>query len=163
MPNSLSFHALLKKRKDGPSNKGKDHETVASTSLPGPREDSDDRERETKRLRVTDIAPQEEHTLDKHGLILLNGESGQQLPNYTVDVVAVHGLDGGAYRTWIHDNGTLWLRDFLPGDLPGARVFTYGYNSTFVFSRETGTLREYARTLLEDIRCERTLLEVYNN
>ena len=162
MPNSLSFHALFKKRKDGTINKGKNQETVASTSHLGPREESDDREQETC-LRVTDVAPQEELASEKHGLILLNKDSRQQLPKYTVDVVAVHGLGGDVYKTWTHDNGKLWLRDFLPGDLPGARVFTYGYNSTFIFSRDTGTLREYARALLEDIRCERTPLEVYKN
>ena len=84
------------------------------------------------------------------------------MPKPIVDMVAVHGLGGGAYKTWTHNNGKLWLRDFLLEDLPNARVFTYGYNSTFVFSRETGTLREYARALLEDIRCEKTLPEVYN-
>ena len=30
----------------------------------------------------------------------------------TVDVVAVHGLQGDAYKTWEYENGTLWLRDF---------------------------------------------------
>ena len=161
MPDSLFFRALFKKREDGVSNKGNNHKTADSTSRLGPREGSDSHERETS-LRVTDVAPQEELVLDKYGFCLLKGDSGQQLLNYTVDIVAVHGLGGGAYKTWTHDNGKLWLRDFLPGDLPGARVFTYGYNSTFVFSRETGTLREYARALLEDIRCERTLLEVCN-
>ena len=162
MSSSRFFPALFKKRKDGTSDTGKDQETVASTSHLGAREGSGSREPETS-LRITDIAPQEELTLDKYGLILLDRNSGQQLPDYVVDVVAVHGLGGGAYKTWTHDNGKLWLRDFLSEDLPGARVFTYGYNSTFVFSRETGTLREYARALLEDIRCERTLPEVYKN
>ena len=162
MPNPFSFRALLKKREDGLSNKGKDQETVTSISRLGVREGSDNREREIS-PSITGVTLHEELTPDKYGLILLNGDSGQQLPNYTVDVIAVHGLGGGAYKTWTHENGKLWLRDFLPGDLPGARVFTYGYDSTFVFSRKTGTLRAYARALIEDIRCERTLAEVYND
>ena len=27
------------------------------------------------------------------------------------------------------DDGILWLRDFLPSDLPNARVLTYGYDA----------------------------------
>ena len=56
MPNSLSFRALFKKREDGMSNKGNDHETVASTSRLSPREGSNNREEETN-LRATDIVP----------------------------------------------------------------------------------------------------------
>jgi hypothetical protein len=74
---------------------------------------------------------------------------------YHIDIVAVHGLGGDAYKTWTHENGKLWLRDFVPDELPGARIFSYGYNSAFVFSRETGTLRDYARGLLENIRLVR--------
>ena len=162
MSKSFSFRSWIGKKRDGTNNKGKAPETVVSTSHPGPREESHDHGREAGPT-VVDVAPQEEPALDKYGLILLNKDSGQQAPNHVVDVIAVHGLGGGAYKTWTHNNGKLWLRDFLPEDLPGARVFTYGYNSTFVFSRETSTLREYARALLEDIRSERTLPEVYNN
>lgn len=51
-----------------------------------------------------------------------------------IEVVAVHGLQGDAYRTWEHDNGSLWLRDFLPEDIPNARIMTFGYDSTIAFS-----------------------------
>ena len=112
---------------------------------------------------MADLAPQEQPALENYGLFLLNKDSGQPAPKYVVDVVAVHGLGGDAYKTWTHDNGKLWLRDFLIDDLPDARVFTYGYDSTFVFSCGTGTLRDYARALLEDIRCERKLPEVYSS
>lgn len=93
-------------------------------------------------------------------MFLLNEDIEQGTSKYSVDIVAVHGLGGDAYKSWTHGNGKLWLRDLLPEDLPSARVFTYGYNSAFVFSRETSTLREYARALLEDIRSERALPEV---
>src|SRR5277367_3733735 len=70
-----------------------------------------------------------ESLADKFGLFLLNPqtvdtasiEGAQEL--YDVDIVAVHGLGGDAYKTWTHENGKLWLRDFLPDQLPGARIF----------------------------------------
>lgn len=161
MSKPFSFRRFIGKKGDSTINKGKAPDTVASTSRPGPRAES--RDEQEINSEVVDVAPQEEPALEKYGLILLNEDAGQQAPEHTCDVVAVHGLGGGAYKTWIHDNGKLWLRDFLPVDLPGARIFTYGYNSALVFSRETGTLRDYARALLEDIRSERTLPEVRIN
>lgn len=49
--------------------------------------------------------------------------------------MAVHGLQGDAYRTWEHDNGSLSLREFLLTDIPNARIMTFGYDSTIAFSR----------------------------
>ena len=95
------------------------------------------------------------------GLFLLNKDISSQA-KYNVDVVAVHGLGGGPYKTWTDESGKLWLRDLLVEDLPGARIFTYGYDSAYVFSRETSTLRDYARALLEAIRSGRTATEVRN-
>jgi hypothetical protein len=68
-----------------------------------------------------------------------------------VDIVAIHGLNGDAYTTWQHENGTLWLRDLLPNSLPGSRVFTYGYPSELFFSNSTATLRDYSRSLLKSL------------
>ncbi|KAF5004697.1 hypothetical protein FDECE_8808 [Fusarium decemcellulare] len=50
-----------------------------------------------------------------------------------VDIITIHGFEG--YNSWKHSaNGhehgresIFWLRDFLPIDLPSARIFTYGY------------------------------------
>ena len=95
-----------------------------------------------------------------YGLFPLHESKEEDEFQYTVDIVAVHGLGGNAYKTWTHSNGKLWLRDLLLEDLPNARVFTYGYNSAFVFSRETSTIRQFARALLEDIRSVRRLPEV---
>ncbi|KAK0709354.1 hypothetical protein B0T26DRAFT_623891, partial [Lasiosphaeria miniovina] len=53
---------------------------------------------------------------------------------YPVDIIDIHGLNGHPFNTWTHENGTLWLRDLLPGHLPGCRVYTYGYPSD-VFSK----------------------------
>lgn len=46
------------------------------------------------------------------------------------DIVAIHGLMGDVYKTWTHENGKFWLRDFLPEGLEGkVRIFTFGYEA----------------------------------
>ncbi|CCA76673.1 hypothetical protein PIIN_10662 [Serendipita indica DSM 11827] len=47
----------------------------------------------------------------------------------TVDIVAIHGLQGHREKTWTTDKGVCWLRDFLPSDLPNARILSYGYDA----------------------------------
>ena len=168
MPKSISPRGWFRKRPDDdldkakslPSRTGLDTATPTSQSLP---KQEDDGAVPDAHLKVPDLTLQDELGQDKCGLFLLSDEVRQQMPKYNVDIVAVHGLGGDAYKTWTHDNGKIWLRDFLPTDIPGARVFTYGYNSTLLFSRETGRLREYAHELLEDIRSERTLADVCGN
>ncbi|PVF91216.1 hypothetical protein CPB86DRAFT_719899, partial [Serendipita vermifera] len=46
-----------------------------------------------------------------------------------VDIVAIHGLDGHRETSWTAENGTMWLKDLLPLDIPNARILTYGYDS----------------------------------
>jgi hypothetical protein len=79
---------------------------------------------------------------------------------YDVDIVAIHGLGGTAYKTWTHDNGRLWLRDFAPIQFPGARIYTFGYDSGIAFSRGTGTVGDFAKILLESIKLERQTPDV---
>lgn len=167
MSKSISLRGWFRKRPDGNVDKAKSLpnptglDTAKSTSQSLPKQEDDGAVQDTH-LKVPDLTSQDELGQDKCGLFLLSDEVRQQMPKYNVDIVAVHGLGGDAYRTWTHDNGKIWLRDFLPTDIPEARVFTYGYNSTLLFSRETGRLREYARALLEVIRSERKLADVCN-
>ncbi|KAH9877542.1 hypothetical protein IAQ61_002909 [Plenodomus lingam] len=102
-------------------------------------------------------APAPDNAREKtYGLFLL---SGNDLPDDSkeedaigVDIVAIHGLNGDAYTTWQHENGTLWLRDLLPNSLPGSRVFTYGYPSELLWSSSVATLRHYSGNLLNSLR-----------
>ena len=71
---------------------------------------------------------------------------------FEVDIVAIHGLNGDAYETWTHHRSQkLWLRDMLPQDIPGARIYTYGYPSHLFFSRSTATISDYAMKLLANL------------
>ncbi|KAL6862291.1 hypothetical protein J3F83DRAFT_745778 [Trichoderma novae-zelandiae] len=49
-----------------------------------------------------------------------------------VDIVAVHGLGGQGFKSWISQEGGRskpWLEDLLAQDIPHARIMTYGYIS----------------------------------
>src|SRR5437667_5968004 len=89
-----------------------------------------------------------------YGLFYLNKKQFEQVmesgdARCSVDIVAIHGINGHAYHTWTHQNGKMWLREFLPGQLPGARIFTFGYPSEVAFTLSTGKLEDFARSLLE--------------
>ncbi len=94
--------------------------------------------------------------------IYIPDEDNQTLPArrpYALDIVSVHGLGGDAYRTWQHRNGFNWL-EHIHEELPGARVYTYGYDSGVAFSRGAGTLSDFARHLLALVRLTRKTEEV---
>ena len=48
-----------------------------------------------------------------------------------IDIIALTGLAGHAFGSWAA-SPHMWLRDFLPEDLPRARVLLYGYDSNLV-------------------------------
>ncbi|KAJ5933624.1 Cytochrome P450 [Penicillium verhagenii] len=77
-----------------------------------------------------------------------------------VSVVAVHGLQGDAYRTWTHDKSQIcWLRDILPDHIKNARVLTWGYiaNMHSLNGKMTSSDRilHHAETLIEELQIDR--------
>ena len=74
-------------------------------------------------------------------------------------IVAIHGLGGDPHKTWTATNeyneAKFWLKDFLPKDLPNARIMTYGYEADFGFTRCTSGVREFALQLLRRMRALR--------
>ncbi|KAF8850604.1 hypothetical protein BDZ45DRAFT_186822 [Acephala macrosclerotiorum] len=64
-----------------------------------------------------------------HGLAVWNSAESP-----TVDIVFIHGLDGGREKSWSFQpvntiNGLCWPKHLLTQNLPKARVLSYGYDS----------------------------------
>ena len=89
---------------------------------------------------------------ERYGLFELS--SNEDNIEKTLDIVAVHGLQGDAFKTWEHENGSIWIRDFLPNDVPFARIFTFGYESA-VFSRSAATIEDKSLLLLNKLALKR--------
>lgn len=74
-------------------------------------------------------------------------------------IVAVHGLGGDYKRTWTGAKDKLWLQDFLPVQLEqeniAARVMSFGYNSSTVFSKSVTDIEDTAADLLIRLYDER--------
>jgi hypothetical protein len=95
--------------------------------------------------------------LEKYGLLPLTANVNDvTLDSQSPDIVAIHGINGDAYSTWTNTNGAFWLRDFLPEQIPGARVFTFGYPSEVAFTRATGDIVAFGRALLEQLKAYRS-------
>lgn len=90
------------------------------------------------------IAGQQTDVTGDFGLLLLKQRQlNSDDHDNNVEIIAVHGLNGHRKRTWTHvDKATksivLWLRDLLPKEVPGARIYTYGYNANLISSSITG-------------------------
>ncbi|KAI0545822.1 hypothetical protein F4679DRAFT_559895 [Xylaria curta] len=79
-----------------------------------------------------------------------------------VDIVCVHGLGGHREATWTAQEPetgrtVFWIRDFLPDELPHARIMTYGYSSQVFSVRHLTqrTLYSQSKTLLTALKRSR--------
>ncbi|MCJ1303205.1 hypothetical protein MMC08_006013 [Hypocenomyce scalaris] len=69
-----------------------------------------------------------------------------------VDIVAVHGLSGDLTKTWTHPTTkAFWLQDFLPQDVPAARVMTFGYNADAAFGNTAADIADHALSMLSSL------------
>lgn len=92
----------------------------------------------------------------KLGLVLLTPNlTANQIDEQSPDIIAIHGICGDPLKTWTHENGNLWLRDFLPEDINGVRVFSFGYDAEVALTKSRATLDNFARSLLNNIKLER--------
>jgi hypothetical protein len=65
--------------------------------------------------------------------------------NLLSSIIAVTGLGGHAIGSWSYSHRYMWLRDFLPKDLPHVRVLTYGYNSQLRRASSRNILGDHVR------------------
>ena len=76
-----------------------------------------------------------------------------------VDIVALHGLNGHYWKTWTATSAsgkaTNWLEDFLPEQIPNARIMSYGYNSTVQLSKSVADIGTFAEQLLHSLIAKR--------
>lgn len=54
--------------------------------------------------------------------------------------------------SWQHSSGAMWLRDFVPRDVPTAQVFIYGYPSKLMRSGSQARLTHYTTAFLHELR-----------
>ncbi|KAL8722191.1 MAG: hypothetical protein Q9225_001287 [Loekoesia sp. 1 TL-2023] len=95
---------------------------------------------------------------DKLGLFCLTLElTEEQLDPHTPDIIAIHGINGGSHKTWKHENGKNWLKDFLPRSIgnDGARIFTFGYDASVTFTKSKSDIDDFARDLLNRVARQR--------
>ena len=62
--------------------------------------------------------------------------------------MAIHGLGGDAYSRW-EDEGNIWLRDFVPSQIPSARAMSSGHDSLIAFGKSVAGIEDFAADLLD--------------
>ena len=98
-------------------------------------------------------------TKERWGLFVLEPQEDND-PD-AIDIVALHGLNGHWEKTWQSDKptskggGAMWLRDFLPQQIPHARIMSFGYDSVLLFSKSTSDVGTFAEQLLESLLSRR--------
>lgn len=76
-------------------------------------------------------------------------------------IIAVPGLGShaiGAFKA--KDGNNVWLRDFLPEDIPTARVLVYGYNTAIMKGDAKNSITDLAMAFLDSVKAFRAATEV---
>ncbi|KAI4087437.1 MAG: hypothetical protein LQ344_006773 [Seirophora lacunosa] len=78
-----------------------------------------------------------------------------------IDIIFIHGLTGNRDSTWQDKkSGTIWPQDLLPGDMPKARVVTFGYDADVVGLIDvasSNTIRDHGKALATQVAQKRLL------
>ncbi|RSL46584.1 hypothetical protein CEP54_013789 [Fusarium duplospermum] len=88
---------------------------------------------------------------DFRGFTPLNSPSEHVAAEF-ISIIAVTGLGGHAFGSWVNSRGHMWLRDYLPKDLQDrARILIYGYPSTLRNSHSQSSLGDYSACFMQDL------------
>ncbi|KAI3325776.1 hypothetical protein HD806DRAFT_491196 [Xylariaceae sp. AK1471] len=69
-----------------------------------------------------------------------------------VDLVAVTGLGGHAFGSWRSpNNDEMWLRDYLPTDIPNHRIIVYGYNTKLQGNESKQSIEDLGARFMESL------------
>jgi hypothetical protein len=76
-------------------------------------------------------------------------------------IIAVPGLGSHAIGAFKAKGGNnVWLRDFLPEDIPRARVLVYGYDTTITKGDAKHSIPHLAMAFLDSVKAFRDATEV---
>jgi ankyrin repeat protein/pimeloyl-ACP methyl ester carboxylesterase len=73
------------------------------------------------------------------------------------DIIALTGLGGHAFGSWAVAPTEMWLRDFIPCDIPQVRILIYGYDSRIQKRNARSIMSDYTNNFilkLTDMRRE---------
>jgi hypothetical protein len=74
-------------------------------------------------------------------------------------VIAVPGLGSHAIGAWkARDSHKVWLRDFLPQDIPNIRVLVYGYDTKLSGNDSKQSIADLGNNFLESVKSFREVL-----
>ncbi len=68
-----------------------------------------------------------------------------------IDVADIHRLQSDVYKPLENDNVSSWLWDFLPAEIPNARIMTFGYYSASAFSKSVAKIEDKAFDFLNHL------------
>ncbi|CAH0023219.1 unnamed protein product [Clonostachys rhizophaga] len=83
-----------------------------------------------------------------HGFTPLNNPTDETA---TVHIIALTGLGGKAFASWQCYDGSMWLRDHAPVDIPNCLISIYGYSSDVGNTDSISTLSEMAESFVLDL------------
>lgn len=93
--------------------------------------------------------------------VLVLPHKATHFANSRRSIVAVHGLNGDAVKTWTNKKtGAFWLQDYLPADIEDARVMNYAYNADVAFGNTVADIMDFAKDLLNSLIDKREREEV---
>jgi hypothetical protein len=69
-----------------------------------------------------------------------------------IDIVAVHDLHIPGDTPWVVEDGSIWLRDFVPKDIRGARVFAFDWESSDFLPGKWDEFAHITKRLLDELK-----------
>ncbi|KAI1179882.1 hypothetical protein F4777DRAFT_532343 [Nemania sp. FL0916] len=89
-----------------------------------------------------------------HGITPLYEGYGNQAD---VDFIAITGLAGHAFGSWKSPTSDdMWLRDYIPRDIPKCRTILYGYDTQLLTSQSKQSIGDIGARFMESIIAFRT-------